>query len=160
MGEGAGVPDCVKVEVCGAFASILHIILSLADLAFIRSSLWHSIHRRATSQPLKQKVIRKLPSPISPCPKLLPGQPRCNITPPSLSEASFDHPTYLDIPSFYLFAENDKVIGPEMQSMVDAANKLREIPIIEYAIPTGYFPFTSQPGMIVEVVRKVPGEKL
>jgi hypothetical protein len=44
--------------------------------------------------------------------------------------------------------------------MVDAANKLRKSPIIEYAIPTGYFPFTSQGGMIAEAVRKVAGEKL
>jgi hypothetical protein len=34
MGEGAGVPDCAKVEVCNAFASILHIILSSANLVF------------------------------------------------------------------------------------------------------------------------------
>jgi hypothetical protein len=72
-----------------------------------------------------------------------------------------NHPTYLDIPSFYLIAENDKIIHPEMQrSMVDAANELRGSPIMEYAIPTGHFPFTSQPGMVVEVVRKVAGEKL
>ena len=72
-----------------------------------------------------------------------------------------NHPTYLDIPSFYLIAENDKIIRPEMQrSMVDAANELRGIPIMEYAIPTGHFPFISQPGMVVEVVRKVAGEKL
>ena len=44
--------------------------------------------------------------------------------------------------------------------MVDAANELRESPIIEYAIPTSHFPFVSQLGMIVEVVRKVAGEKL
>ena len=31
---------------------------------------------------------------------------------------------------------------------------------MEYAIPTGHFPFISQPGMVVEVVRKVASEKL
>lgn len=72
-----------------------------------------------------------------------------------------NHPTYLDIPSFYLIAENDKIIRPEMQrSMVDVANELRGSPIMEYAIPTGHFPFISLPGMVVEVVRKVAGEKL
>ena len=44
--------------------------------------------------------------------------------------------------------------------MVDATNELRESLIIEYAIPTGHFPFISQLGMIVEIVRKVAGEKL
>jgi pimeloyl-ACP methyl ester carboxylesterase len=34
MGEGAGVPDYVKVEVRGAFTSILRIILSSANLDF------------------------------------------------------------------------------------------------------------------------------
>jgi len=34
VGEGAGVPDYVKVEVRGAFTFILHIILSLANLDF------------------------------------------------------------------------------------------------------------------------------
>jgi hypothetical protein len=34
VGEGAGVPDYVKVEVCSAFTSILHIILSSANLDF------------------------------------------------------------------------------------------------------------------------------
>ena len=43
---------------------------------------------------------------------------------------------------------------------MDAANELRGSPIIGYAIPTGHFPFIGQPGMIVDVVRKVPGEKL
>jgi hypothetical protein len=46
------------------------------------------------------------------------------------------------------------------RSTVDAANELRGSPIMEYAIPTGHFPFISQPGMIVEVVRVVAGEKL
>jgi hypothetical protein len=46
------------------------------------------------------------------------------------------------------------------KSMVDAANELRESPIIGYAMPTGHFPFIGQPGMIVEVVRKVASEKL
>jgi hypothetical protein len=46
------------------------------------------------------------------------------------------------------------------RSMVDAASELRGSPIIGYAIPTGHFPFISQPGMIVDVVRKVTGEKL
>jgi len=44
--------------------------------------------------------------------------------------------------------------------MVDAANELRGSPIMEYAIPAGHFPFISQPGMVVEVVRKVASEKL
>lgn len=44
--------------------------------------------------------------------------------------------------------------------MVDAANELRGSPIIGYAIPTGHFPFIGQPDMIVDVVRKVTGEKL
>jgi hypothetical protein len=108
---------------------------------------------------LKQKAIRKLPSLICPCPKLWPRQLRCNIIPLSLPEASANHPTYLDIPSLYLLTENDKVIRPEMQRMVDAPNWLRESLIIEYAIPTGHFPFISQLGMIVEIVRKVAGEK-
>ena len=34
MGKGAGVPDCFKVEVCSAFASILYIIPSSANLVF------------------------------------------------------------------------------------------------------------------------------
>jgi hypothetical protein len=46
------------------------------------------------------------------------------------------------------------------RSMVDAANELRGSPIMEYAIRTGNFPFISQPGMVVEAVRKVAGEKL
>jgi hypothetical protein len=73
----------------------------------------------------------------------------------------FSHLTYLGIPSFCVIAENDRVMRPEMQrSMVDAANELRGSPIMEYAIPTDHFPFISQPGMAVEVVRKVAGEKL
>jgi hypothetical protein len=43
--------------------------------------------------------------------------------------------------------------------MVDATNWLRESLIIEYAVPTSHFPFISQLGMMVEVVRKVAGEK-
>jgi hypothetical protein len=43
-------------------------------------------------------------------------------------EGELNHPTYLDIPSFYLIAENDKRVRLEMQrSMVDAANELREV---------------------------------
>jgi hypothetical protein len=72
-----------------------------------------------------------------------------------------NHPTYLDIPSFYLITKNDKITRPEMQrSLVDAASEPRGSPIMEYAIPTGHFPFISQPGMVVEVVRKVAGEIL
>jgi hypothetical protein len=72
-----------------------------------------------------------------------------------------NHPAYLNISSFYLFAENDKTIPREMQrSMVDVASELRGSPIIEYAIPTGHFQFISQPGMVVEVVRTVAGETL
>jgi hypothetical protein len=72
-----------------------------------------------------------------------------------------NHLTYLDIPSFYLIAKNDRIIRPEMQrSLVDAASELRESPIIVYAIPIRHFPFISQPGMVVEVVRKVAGEIL
>ena len=38
-----------------------------------------------------------------------------------------NHPTYLDIPSFYLIAKNDRIIRPEMQrSLVDAASELKE----------------------------------
>jgi hypothetical protein len=58
-----------------------------------------------------------------------------------------NHPTYPDTPGFYLIAENDKVIRPEMRSMADAANELRGGSIMEYAIPTGHFSFISQPGM-------------
>ena|ERR1700731_2878713 len=72
-----------------------------------------------------------------------------------------NHPTYLDIPSFYLITKNGKIIRPEMQrSLVDAASEPRESPIMEYSIPTGHFPFISQPSMLVEVVRKVAGEIL
>jgi hypothetical protein len=46
------------------------------------------------------------------------------------------------------------------RSMVDAANELRGSPLIEYDIPSGHVPFISMPGAVVEVVRKVAGEKL
>jgi hypothetical protein len=71
------------------------------------------------------------------------------------------YPTYKDIPSAYLFIKEDKVIPPEMQrSMIDAANGLRDTPITEYPITSGHVPFISTPGTVVEVVRKVAGEKL
>ena len=60
-----------------------------------------------------------------------------------------NHPTYLETPSIYLIAENDKVIRPQLQrSMFYAANLLRESPMIEYVIPTDHFPFISQPGLV------------
>jgi hypothetical protein len=72
-----------------------------------------------------------------------------------------NYPTYKDIPSSYLFTKEDKTIPPVMQrSMVDAANELRGSPLIEYDIPSGHVPFISMPGAVVEVVRKVAGEKL
>lgn len=71
------------------------------------------------------------------------------------------YPTYKDIPSAYLLTKENKVIPPEMQrSMIDAANGLRGSPIIEYPILSGHVPFISRPGAVVDVVRKVAGEKL
>lgn len=72
-----------------------------------------------------------------------------------------NYPTYKDIPSTYLFTKEDKVIPPVMQrSMVDAANELRGSLITEYNITSGHVPFISVPDQVVEVVRKVAGEKL
>jgi hypothetical protein len=71
------------------------------------------------------------------------------------------YPTYKDIPSAYLFTEEDRVIPPAMQrSMIDAANGLRGSPITVYPILSGLVSFTSTPGAVVEVARKVAGEKL
>ena len=75
--------------------------------------------------------------------------------------AELNHPMYKEIPSAYLFTNEDKTVPPEMQrSMLDAANELTESPIVEYIVQCGHFPFISAPGLVVEVVRKVAGEKL
>lgn len=76
------------------------------------------------------------------------------------------YPTYKDIPSAYLYTEDDKVIPPEMQrSMIDAANQdaanqLTGVSITKYPIQSGHVPFISAPAAVAEVVRNVAGEKL
>ena len=71
------------------------------------------------------------------------------------------HLTYENIPTTYLFTENDKGIPLEFQkSMVKAANQKSESSFTTYSCKAGHFPFISISEVVVEVVRKAAGESL
>jgi pimeloyl-ACP methyl ester carboxylesterase len=159
LAEGPGVPDYVKVDVCIAFASVVHGISLPSEFAFSVNLL--TLHfSQDDFMTLEPQGNAKVTFSDLPMDEALAWAAKM----PHHSAITFgdelNYPTYKDIPSSYLFTMGDKVIPPELQrSMVDAANELRGSPITEYDIPSGHVPFINVPGAVVDVVRKVAGEK-
>ena len=80
------------------------------------------------------------------------------------SAASFgtelEYPAYKYIPSWYILAENDKIVEPELQQrMVDRAREDNSNPITLVKLNSGHAPIISQTEKVVDVIRAAAGEK-
>lgn len=81
------------------------------------------------------------------------------------SAASFgtelEYPAYKYIPSWYILAENDKIVEPEFQQkMVDTAREDNNTPITLVKLQSGHAPTISQTEKVVDVIREAAGEKI
>jgi pimeloyl-ACP methyl ester carboxylesterase len=81
------------------------------------------------------------------------------------SAASFgtelQYAAYKYIPSWYILAENDKIVEPELQQrMVDRAREDNDTPIKLVKLTSGHAPIISQTEKVVDVIREAAGEQI
>ena len=74
--------------------------------------------------------------------------------------SNLEYPAYQYIPSWYILAENDKIVEPELQQkMVDKARENNNTPIELVKLQSGHAPIVSQAAKVVEVIVAAAGGK-